>query len=343
MIGAAFVDGLVISQNVISGYSGLTPLSAQHSTNVVVAGNSVDVDGPATLFASASCLFLGDITNGVVSANTCNNPETSGIRLYYDTYPGSQPNTNVIVTGNAITDTRSPAVLGTGITVDSPCTGCTVSGNNISVATGTAPTVGWYSIPTGVTAVGNSGYVGSTLTYLPTFTGGTFTGGTFTGTKVVVTDASAFALKCDGGTYAGVTCTVDGECPSSKCSADAYTPNDVVYGGDGINSEGSAAIGSGASGENGVSGTQKNGHIVFPNWATVTRTIAFPDSSGTVVVNGGSAAAGIAAWAAAGTTCAAACTGQGQASCGNSIPMDGTNTATGNCTSTTSVRMCECY
>jgi hypothetical protein len=52
---------------------------------------------------------------------------------------------------------------------------------------------------------------------------------------------------------------------------------------------------------------------------------------------------GPAAWAANGVSCATACTNIGQPGCADSIPLDGTNTALGNCTGTIGNRVCQCY
>jgi len=60
---------------------------------------------------------------------------------------------------------------------------------------------------------------------------------------------------------------------------------------------------------------------------------------------GSTSTAGQAVWAKASTSCATACTallGSG-GSCSDSVPLDGTNTPLGNCSSTTGLRLCECY
>jgi len=60
---------------------------------------------------------------------------------------------------------------------------------------------------------------------------------------------------------------------------------------------------------------------------------------------GSTSTAGQTVWAKASTACSTACTsllGSG-GSCSDSVPMDGTNTPLGNCSSTSGLRLCECY
>lgn len=102
-------------------------------------------------------------------------------------------------------------------------------------------------------------------------------------------------------------------------------------------------------------GNWNNGHLVLGDdhiWtdATNDRLRYKPDSNPTsetdgrtVVTSAASTTSGPAAWAANGVSCATACTNIGVANCSDSIPLDGTNTALGNCTGTTGHRVCECY
>lgn len=62
-----------------------------------------------------------------------------------------------------------------------------------------------------------------------------------------------------------------------------------------------------------------------------------------LVTSARSSTSGPTAWAANGVSCATACGNIGVANCADSVPLDGTNTALGNCTGTTGVRVCECY
>jgi hypothetical protein len=62
-----------------------------------------------------------------------------------------------------------------------------------------------------------------------------------------------------------------------------------------------------------------------------------------VVVSKLSTTSGPSAWAANTVTCATACGNIGAGNCADSVPLDGTNTALGNCTGTTGNRVCLCY
>jgi hypothetical protein len=63
------------------------------------------------------------------------------------------------------------------------------------------------------------------------------------------------------------------------------------------------------------------------------------------VVSAQSANDGPAAWAKATIACSTACVNLlgSSGACTDSIPMDGTNTPLGNCSSTTGLRLCECH
>jgi len=76
---------------------------------------------------------------------------------------------------------------------------------------------------------------------------------------------------------------------------------------------------------------------------TSAPVLTAPKITGRIVVNGGGSTNSVPSWAAAGVSCSTACTNTGATSCADSVPLDGTNTPLGNCSSTTGLRLCECY
>jgi hypothetical protein len=76
------------------------------------------------------------------------------------------------------------------------------------------------------------------------------------------------------------------------------------------------------------------------------RAIVIPNVVGDsrIVVSAHASTDGPAAWASVGTACSAACTDLlgSSATCNDSILLT-TGTSVGNCSSTTGIRMCECY
>jgi hypothetical protein len=219
-----------MANNVAYGYGML--LRVQNSSDVVVSGNISE-----QRFGYADGLYADNNTRMTITGNEIKNAGGYGMRITNAS--------STIVSNNIVTETLTPSVLATAVAVGctpTPCEGVVISGNTVRTA---ATPYSWYSFPAGSVYFGNSGFVGSTLTIAPTFTG-------------TISSVSSLQTSEAAGLHAG----------------GSSTANTTFYGGGEIVSEGTVA-------GPGTDATNSEGYIRFPAWSGGDSVYTFPNPAST--------------------------------------------------------------